>query len=172
MYFCHNKIARAALLSLSLTCGGTVLAAGELSCKLGLLQDLGWKVARTDTPPDIHHGDACEMASTPLFTFNTDVETNDQILDRTSSAIYSVTSRCLVNRRYRDGIKKAVVSLTDNKEFEFISGGSDPRDPFIPPDNSWVAANNRGYDLPASSVSESIDSLYTKPFIAECAAAT
>ena len=77
-----------------------------------------------------------------------------------------------MNRQYIDGIKTAIVNLTDNKEFKFISGGADPRDPFIPPDNSWIPAANRGYDLPASSVSSSIDSLYQKPFSAECAAAT
>ncbi len=143
----------------------------EVSCKLGLLQDLGWQVARTETPPDIYHSNACDITSAPLFTYNTGIESSGQILNRANRAINSITSRCLVNRQYIDGIKTAIVNLTDNKAFTFVSGGTDPRDPFIPPDNSWLPAGDRGYDLPANSVSQSINALYEKPFIAECAAA-
>lgn len=154
-----------------LTANSAIAAYSELSCKLGLLQDFGWQVARTDTPPAIHHADACEPDSTPLFTYDTNVESNPVILERATRAIYSTTSRCLVNRSYLEGIKTAIVNLTDNKDFKFVSGGTDPRDPFIPPDNSWTPATDRGYDLPASSLSDSINALYKKPFIAECAAA-
>ena len=147
-------------------------ANSELSCKLGLLKDLGWQIQSTDHSPGVSNGNTCETMATPVFTYNRARESDNDLLTRASNAIRSTTSRCLVNREYIDAIKVAIVNLTANKEFEFIVGGSDPRDPFIPPDESWVSAGNRGYDLPSSSVSSAIDSLYNKPFIAECAAAT
>jgi hypothetical protein len=64
-----------------------------------------------------------------------------------------------------------VDKLQDNTEFTFPRGGSDPRDPFIPPAQSWQPTRRRGYDSPKVSVSEAIESLYREPFIAECAAA-
>lgn len=144
----------------------------ELSCKLGVLQDLGWSVLKTNGAPGISNGDACELYSEPEFTFNPSIETNREILGRTTAAIDSITTRCLVNRHYVGSVRTAITNLTNNKAFEFISGGADPRDPFIPPDDTWVASANRGYDQPARSLSESINTLYEKPFIAECAAAT
>ncbi len=147
-------------------------ANSELSCKLGLLNDLGWQIQSTTGFPGINNGNTCESEVPPVFTYNADTESKADMLSRANGALRSTTTGCLVNREYIDAIKIAIVNLTANKEFEFIQGGADPRDPFVPPDNSWATAGNRGYDLPSTSISSAIDSLYTKPFIAECAAAT
>lgn len=168
---CKKYLSATALTAL-LTTGSAMAAYSELSCKLGILEDLGWRVAATDTPPAVLFGNSCEHTAAPVFTYNPTVETNSIILDRVNRAVNSTTSRCLVNRRYADAIKTAIVNLTDNKEFTFLSGGADPRDPFTPPDNSWVAVTDKGYDEPATSLSEGINALYKKPFVAECAAAT
>jgi len=49
--------------------------------------------------------------------------------------------------------------------------GDDPRDPFLPPEGTWDTKSVRGYDIPLSSITGSIKSLYEKPFVAECSTA-
>jgi hypothetical protein len=167
-----QKFFVSAVVSLLLTANTALAANSELSCKLGLLKDLGWQIQSTTGFPGVQNGNACESVMPPVFTYNTSTENDSDLLARANSAMQSITTRCLVNRQYIEAIKVAIVNLTANKEFEFIQGGADPRDPFVPPDDNWASAGNRGYDLPSGSISSAIDSLYTKPFIAECAAAT
>lgn len=145
-------------------------AADALSCNLGVLKDLGWKISATTERPGIENPNTCQHGSTPVFTYNQSIETRNDILDRTESALSSVTSRCLVNREYKKSMKHSIGKLITNEGFEFPTSAPDPRDPFIAP-QGWVAAKDRGYDIPAKSISRSLSVLYTEPFVAECAAA-
>ena len=148
-----------------------VFAAAPLSCNLGLLKDLGWKVQQTATLPGIENPHTCRNQSTPVFLYNQIVESHDDILRRSAAALTSTTSRCLVNREYKKSLTTSIGKLVENDGFDFPKTAPDPRDPFIPPNQSWVPAGDRGYDIPAQSISRGMNALYTKPFIAECAAA-
>lgn len=161
-------------LSLTAACSGFTAvthAATDLSCTLGLLKDLGWKVEQTNNVPASAYTDTCNNSMSPLFNYNKGLETSAQIYDRAKLALDSTTTRCLVSRSYKASVKKAVGKLAANKKFEFFTSGTDPRDPFSPPDQSWLPAGNRGYDIPANTITESINALYEKPFVAECSAA-
>lgn len=146
------------------------VAADSLSCNLGVLKDLGWKISPTTASPGIENPDTCQNKSAPIFTYNQSIESRSDILTRSEAALSSVTSRCLVNREYKKSMKHSIGKLITNEGFEFPTTAPDPRDPFIPPP-SWVAAGDRGYDIPANSISHSLNDLYTEPFVAECAAA-
>lgn len=147
------------------------VADGPLACTLGLLQDLGWVVEDTSGKAGIENQNTCNSDLSPLFTYNNHSENRSTMLDRATSALHSQTSKCLVNRQYKSATKRAIDKLTANAGFEFLPVGPDPRDPFLPPGDSWVPSNNRGYDVPAGSITQGINALYTEPFVAECAAA-
>lgn len=145
--------------------------ASPLSCRLGVLKDLGWEIQQTATAPGLHNTDTCSNDLPPVFTYNQGVEDRMEIQKRSESALRSVTTKCLVSRQYRQSMEASIGKLIDNKLFEFPLKGNDPRDPFIPPAQSWIPAGKRGYDIPRQSISTAVDALYTKPFISECSAA-
>lgn len=146
-------------------------ASNPLSCNLGVLKDLGWEINATSGHPGVENPHTCQDSSSPVFTYNQSVESHEDILQRSAAALSSITSRCLVNREYKKTIERSIGRLVANEGFAFPKTGPDPRDPFIPP-HSWVAAGNRGYDIPAKSIRHGLTALYTDPFVAECAAAS
>ncbi len=146
-------------------------ADNPLSCSLGVLQDLGWLIEQTANVPGLYDTDTCASAITPVFTYNDTTESNATILQRSEAALNSTATRCLVNRRYKQAAGTAITKLTDNSEFTFPLPAPDPRDPFLPPPDSWIPSERRGYDIPLHSITDSVNALYEKPFVAECATA-
>jgi len=140
------------------------------SCSLSVLSELGWQLDTTDSTPGTRHENTCASDRRPVFEINPS-ETPAALLQRSTDALDSITTRCLVNRRYQAPIRRAINKLTANKGFTFLEGGQDPRDPFEAPAPQWQASLNHGYDIPANRISTAIDTLYTEPFRAECSTA-
>ncbi|OED34811.1 hypothetical protein AB833_31890, partial [Chromatiales bacterium (ex Bugula neritina AB1)] len=163
-----NKI----IISLALlVASADATADNPLSCTLGVLQDLGWSIEKTSGEPGVLNTDTCASSSSPIFTYNDITESNLDILKRSEAALADTATRCLVNRRYKTAASQAVGKLTANTEFTFPLKAPDPRDPFLPPAENWIPSSKRGYDIPLNSISEGVNALYEKPFVAECATA-
>ena len=146
-------------------------AAREMSCTLSVLDDLGWELANHSETVGVENPHACESDSSPVFRYNSFTEDPENLLSRSQDLLHSDTSKCLFNRSYHSSVKSAVTKLSDNTEFKFLPVGDDPRDPFLPPGNSWEPRDGRGYDIPAQNISSAIQSLYHEPFVAECSTA-
>ena len=147
-------------------------AADELSCTIDVLQEMGWNTQGNSANPGFANTDTCNTAKTPGFRYNYDLEDSEKLLSRSVDALHSLTSRCLFNRTFQSAVQVSVKKLTDNKEFKFLPVGDDPRDPFLPPTGTWDSKSAKGYDIPLASISNSIQALYKKPFVAECSTAT
>jgi len=147
-------------------------AADELSCTIDVLQDIGWKTMENSTDIGFENTAICDTNFTPVFKYNTGTEDKKKLLNRSKLTLNSVTSKCLFYRDYQSAVVTAVKNLTDNKEFKFLPVADDPRDPFLPPDGTWDSETAKGYDIPKNSIQGSIQSLYKKPFVAECSTAT
>jgi len=161
-----------ASLLLTLLPFSALTAADELSCSIDVLSHLGWQVEDNSNDTGILNADTCDADITPVFRYNTNTEKPRKLLKRARKAYNSNTSKCLFNRSYQSSIQSAVDSLIDNTDFKFLPVGNDPRDPFLPPDGTWDTTSERGYDIPHQSIQGSIQSLYKKPFVAECSTAT
>ncbi len=162
------QLCNLALLSLL---GITTAHANPLQCRVEMLESLGW---HTVADSGVSHADninTCDSFDAPVFHYDSDPQATRQMIELADRALDSDTSRCLTSRKFGRSIRVAVDKLLDNKAFTFPRGGTDPRDPFIPPKSTWQPTRKRGYDSPATRVSSAIKSLYHEPFIAECAAA-
>ncbi len=146
-------------------------AADEMSCSLSVLSDLGWRLADNRADIGFENTDTCNTIAIPLFKYNSTTESADKIRTRSEQTLKSVTSKCLFNRRYHRSVKGVINKLSENLEFKFLPVGDDPRDPFSPPEGTWDTSSAKGYDIPLQSISNSIRSLYKKPFVAECSTA-
>ena len=146
-------------------------AADELSCSINTLEYLGWQLADNSNDTGIANTDTCNTNVSPIFKYNSATESRKKLLKRTRKAFDSTTSKCLFNRSYQSSIQSAVDSLIENTDFKFLPVGQDPRDPFQPPAGTWDTTTVRGYDIPQNSIQSSIQSLYKKPFVAECSTA-
>lgn len=134
------------------------------------LEKLGWKTI-ANSRAGFENTNTCNTDRIPVFKYNKTTENAERLLARSKDALESITSKCLFNRKYHSAVQTSVKSLTDNRYFKFLPAGNDPRDPFLPPENTWDTKSARGYDIPLSSISGSIQSLYEKPFVAECSTA-
>jgi len=140
----------------------------QTNCTLNVLTDLGWKVAdRRD--PGFENTDSCNSDVPPLFKYNSSVEDPEKLLWRAQLTLDGLTTKCSFARQYKESLTTAVNKLWRNSKFEFLPAGNDPRDPFLPPKEFWIATN--GYDQPKNSITESIQSLYKNEVKAECSAA-
>jgi len=146
-------------------------AADELSCSIDALTYLGWQLEDNSSEPGIANSDTCDTDATAIFKYNSATESGKKLLKRTRQAFDSTTSKCMFNRSYQSSIQSAVDNLIYNTEFKFLPIGEDPRDPFQPPEGTWDTTTARGYDIPHRSIQSSIQSLYQKPFVAECSTA-
>ncbi len=146
-------------------------AADALSCRLDVLRNLGWQTVADSPSPGYENTNTCNTDRTPVFKYNTSSEDTATLLTRSADSLNSVTSKCLYNRNYQTAVKASVEKLSNNAEFKFLPVGDDPRDPFLPPEGTWDTKSARGYDIPLSSITGSINSLYEKPFVAECSTA-
>ena len=143
-------------------------AADELACSLGILKHLGWTIEANSSSPGLMHIDTCNSPDSPVFKFNLASEDRKSLLTRTAETLTSVSSKCLFNRGYQRSVEFAAKTLNDNQGFQFLPAGRDPRDPFLPPQNTWDTQSKRGYDIPLHSIRESVQSLYNESFVAEC----
>ncbi len=146
------------------------LQANPLQCRIDILDSLGWNTVAANRG----HADTintCDNFVAPVFHFSENPAEQQQMIELADAALDSDTSRCLMSRSFGRSVRVAIDKLIGNQSFTFPRGGTDPRDPFIPPEQSWLPAHRRGYDSPRQSVSGAIESLYQEPFIAECAAA-
>ncbi len=146
-------------------------ASPALSCSIDVLDKLGWRTVANSNDTGFENTGTCEADSVPVFKYNYATENHDKLLFRSQDATQSVTSKCLFSRNYHESVKASVKELTDNTDFKFLPVGKDPRDPFLPPEGTWNTTDASGYDIPLASISESMQSLYEKPFVAECSAA-
>ena len=146
-------------------------AADVLSCRLEVLRSIGWQTIADSPSPGNVNTDTCNTNWTPVFQYNKATENAATLLTRSEDSIKSLTSKCLYNRNYQNAVETSVTKLSDNTDFKFLPVGDDPRDPFLPPEGTWDTKSVRGYDIPLSSISGSIQSLYEKPFVAECSTA-
>lgn len=142
-----------------------------MSCTLEVMQALGWQAVSTSGSPGYENTNTCDTNRTPVFKYNRTTEDAATLLARGESVLQSPISKCLFNRTYHSAVEASVKNLTDNREFKFLPTGDDPRDPFRPPEGTWDSKTARGYDIPLSSISNSVKSLYEKPFVAECSTA-
>jgi len=113
--------------------------------------------------------DSCNSDTPPLFKYDSSAEDSKKILWRAQITLDGLTTKCSFARQYQESLTTAVNKLWRNSKFEFLPLGNDPRDPFLPPKEFWVATN--GYDQPKNSIGESIQSLYKSEVKAECSAA-
>lgn len=143
----------------------------ELSCSIEVLDKLGWEIIADSPSTGFENTGTCDTDRTPVFKYNLATEYDNKLLFRAQDALHSVTSKCLFNRDYHDAIQASVKNLTDNTSFEFLPVGDDPRDPFLPPEGTWDTTSAKGYDIPLNSITDSIQALYKKPFVAECSTA-
>jgi len=167
-------ILKYALLTLGIFSFPTITnATDRVSCSLELLRDLGWQTSSLPDTTDTLYFDTCQHNLTPRFNTGASYSgtDNSRLISRISSAIQSTTSRCLFNRKLGRSVAEATTRIMSNNDFVFPKPGNDPRDPFTPPDSTWLPSKKRGYDIPSSSVTDGIRSLYKKPVVAECAAA-
>lgn len=146
-------------------------AATELACSIDVLEQLGWKSFADSPSVGYENTGTCDTDRIPVFKYNETTEDSDKLLQRSKDALYSTTSKCLFNRSYHSAVQTAVKNLTDNTEFKFLPTGRDPRDPFRPPEGTWDTKSAKGYDIPLSSIHESVKALYERPFVAECSTA-
>ena len=148
-----------------------LLAADALSCRIDVLQSLGWQTVADSPSPGNENTNTCNTGQIPVFRYNRSLEDDAALLARSTDSLHSVTSKCLYNRSYHSAVKASVEKLSNNTEFKFLPVGDDPRDPFLPPEGTWDTKGGKGYDIPLSSITGSIQSLYEKPFVAECSTA-
>lgn len=168
----RSNIKHSAALLLCMLPAINLHASNELSCTIDVLDQLGWKTVANSRISGLQNTDTCNADTIPAFHYNQATEDNDSLLSRSKDALYSVTSKCLFNRNYQSAVSASVKKLTDNTNFKFLPTGKDPRDPFLPPQGTWDTQSAKGYDIPLTSISSSVQALYEKPFVAECSAAT
>ena len=149
----------------------TLHAADILSCRVEVLRSVGWQTNADSPSPGYVNANTCNTNLIPVFNYNRATEDSAALLTRSEEALNSITSKCLYNRSYQSAVKASVAKLSDNTEFKFLPVGDDPRDPFLPPEGTWDTESEKGYDIPLSSITGSIKSLYEKPFVAECSTA-
>ena len=146
-------------------------AADKVSCRIDLLEDLGWQTINVADAPEVMNTLTCQHELSPYFNLaNRDIN-DPALLSQANTALQSDTTRCLVNRQLKDSVFAATKKIIGNGAFVFPEPGNDPRDPFTPPASHWLPSNRRGYDIPSNSLTDGIASLYTQPVVAECAAA-
>ncbi len=147
-----------------------VKAADETFCTLSVLADIGWQLEAESNDIGFENTDSCNTNTPSVFKYNRASE-GEKLLTRSQQTLRTLTSKCLFNRSYHESVKTAVGSLSNNRKFEFLPVGDDPRDPFKPPAGTWNTTGKKGYDTPLENLSSSIQPLYNKPFVAECSAA-
>lgn len=155
---------------LTLLVSSTLHATDELGCSVQVLDDIGWQVVN-NSDIGFENTDTCNADITPVFKYNSLTEDPEQLSQRIRHTFNSVTSKCLFTRNYKASVNTAVTNLIDNEQFKFLPTGPDPRDPFRPPDDTWDSKAAKGYDIPKNSIRTSVESLYKKPFVAECSTA-
>ena len=135
------------------------------------MRSIGWKTVVDSTSPGSVNTNTCNTNQTPVFLYNSASEDSATLLARSREALNSLTTQCLYNRSYHSAVKESVDKLSNNTEFKFLPVGDDPRDPFLPPEGTWDTKSARGYDIPLASITGSMQSLYERPFVAECSTA-
>jgi len=159
------------LLPLSMLAAAELSAADEMSCTVDVLGHLGWELVDHSEDIGFENTDTCNTDYTPVFKYNSNTEDPESLITRARHTFNSISTKCLFSRNYQKSIKSAVDKLIENEEFKFLPSGRDPRDPFLPPEGTWDTTTARGYDIPHQSIQSSIQSLYKKPFVAECSTA-